>query len=349
MEIEMKPERNPIIDIAKGIGIIFVVFAHVNYTPWLLQLIYSFHMPLFFIISGMLFKREKYSSFSEFLKRRWKTLIIPYLIFSIGAIGYVFALEHVFPEILDISREQYINYVKQIVLAQGSAPVLNTPLWFIPCLFAVEIIYFLISKFRIKVRVVLCFALVCAGWFLESGKLAFDNTLLPWSLDSALFALGFYAFGNLAAEYMENTMVYLRNHKNKRVLCAIIFILCFTIWFPAMNLNGKITLGSKILNNGFLLYLTGITGTWMIFCISLLLEKNKFLDFCGRNSFCIMSVHYVIRKYTIPKYYQWIEIPLYKRKVLKETIVPFLIIFGLSILFTWTYNKLRKKVCVKCC
>lgn len=52
------------IDIARGIAILLVVIGHLNQfyrnnldisNPKMLSFIYTFHMPLFFIISGMLF------------------------------------------------------------------------------------------------------------------------------------------------------------------------------------------------------------------------------------------------------------------------------------------------------
>ena len=62
MEIQ---ERKKYIDILKGIGIFYVILGHVTHTSFLFRYIYSFHMPLFFFISGMLFvpfkmAREKY-------------------------------------------------------------------------------------------------------------------------------------------------------------------------------------------------------------------------------------------------------------------------------------------------
>lgn len=45
-------KRMDTIDIAKGIGILFVIFAHVNYTPEVLVLIYSFHMRYFLSFQG---------------------------------------------------------------------------------------------------------------------------------------------------------------------------------------------------------------------------------------------------------------------------------------------------------
>ena len=71
------------IDIAKGIGILLVVLAHNDlsgYHPYLHRLIYAFHMPLFFFLSGIFFKPER--KFKELFKRRFDGLIKP-LIFVI--------------------------------------------------------------------------------------------------------------------------------------------------------------------------------------------------------------------------------------------------------------------------
>jgi len=53
----MSAVRYDYIDIAKGLGILMVVWAHIMITGWTHQFIYAFHMPLFFLLSGMLFKR----------------------------------------------------------------------------------------------------------------------------------------------------------------------------------------------------------------------------------------------------------------------------------------------------
>ena len=102
-------ERINTLDIAKGIGIIFVVFAHINYTPELLTPIYSFHMLLFFILAGMVFQREKFTSFGEFLKRRWKTMIKPYLVFSLIPIAYVYISQQLFDAAEQLTTEEYIE------------------------------------------------------------------------------------------------------------------------------------------------------------------------------------------------------------------------------------------------
>ena len=87
------------LDIAKGIGIILVVFGHVvtngitskiiekeSTASILTNYIYLFHMPLFFFISGYLFKLKDYTILINYCKKCFKkilSLFIPYIVFSL--------------------------------------------------------------------------------------------------------------------------------------------------------------------------------------------------------------------------------------------------------------------------
>lgn len=335
-------KRMDTIDIAKGIGILFVIFAHVNYTPEVLVLIYSFHMPLFFILSGVLFKREKYESFRTFIKRRLNTLILPYIFFYMAGLVYAYVSEQMYGDLFDITSEEYIQYFLEMFISHRSATVINTPLWFVPCLFAVEIMYYFISGLKKKSLILpVCFLLTAFGWLLESGYLEFDNKTLPWSLDSALFALSFYAIGNVFSPAVKDTIQRISQHKQRTFICLGLILICLLIWYPLAVMNGKITLGSKVLNNGFLLYATGILGTMIILAVSLLIKKSRFLVFCGQSTFCIMGVHVMIRKYTLPKMYDAFGIPLYDKHILSECIVPFILVLMITLALTLIYNKVQ--------
>ena len=90
-------ERINYIDYTKGIAILFVIFGHVYCgnnvaTNW----IYSFHIPLFFIVSGFLlnFSKSKdtvfyttnsvsYTDTKKIILKKLKLLMVPYLLFSL--------------------------------------------------------------------------------------------------------------------------------------------------------------------------------------------------------------------------------------------------------------------------
>ena len=331
-------KRINFIDASKGLGILAVVFSHINYTPELLTVVFSFHMPLFFFISGMLFRPEK-NGFGAFIKKKAKTLLCPYVFFYVFSL-LVYILLEAIKDYQQIDWNIFASYFLQMLLAQSSRTVVNIPLWFIPCLMAVEIIYYFISKLKKGFVFGIAVALSASGWLLESGILPFDNMLLPWSLDSAFFTMGFFAIGNLCSCHITEYAKAVRSKRRSNLILIAVIILCTAIIVPVALYNEKISIGSKTLNNGLLLYITGLAGTFSVFNTGLLLEKNKFLIYLGKNSFCIMAVHYLFKDAIITGY-ELSEKPLYDETLLSETILPTLAVLLLSLGFSVLYNKAK--------
>ena len=77
-------KREKFIDIAKGIATILVIIGHCKYSnSKIIAWIYSFHMPLFFMINGYFIKNSiEHLSLEEFTKRKSKQIVVPYLIFN---------------------------------------------------------------------------------------------------------------------------------------------------------------------------------------------------------------------------------------------------------------------------
>lgn len=65
----MGKERIQYLDICKGVGIIFVVLGHIIQTNPIRTWIYSFHMPLFFFLSGYIFYFTKITELKNLLKK----------------------------------------------------------------------------------------------------------------------------------------------------------------------------------------------------------------------------------------------------------------------------------------
>ena len=81
-------KRLDYLDIAKGIGILLVIIGHcqighsqIGMLGNIHSYLYSFHMPLFFFISGMFFSNR--ATFVSLAKKRFKQLILPTIWFSI--------------------------------------------------------------------------------------------------------------------------------------------------------------------------------------------------------------------------------------------------------------------------
>ena len=140
-----KKKRIVYLDIAKGIGMILVLLGHLqndtvfSYSPYILSLcswIFSFHMALFFIISGILIsvKGENETDLRIFIRKRFKSVMVPYFWFSliyIFIVLYSLLIDKVVP-----LKTLFIQL--WYVLGMYGMNVL----WFLPALFAGEILFF---------------------------------------------------------------------------------------------------------------------------------------------------------------------------------------------------------------
>lgn len=76
-------QREKWIDVVRGGAILLVVIGHSGCPEILYNLIYSFHMPLFFVISGYLYNYDKWNKtlrFKSFFVNRLNAYIKPYFI-----------------------------------------------------------------------------------------------------------------------------------------------------------------------------------------------------------------------------------------------------------------------------
>ena len=126
-------------DLAKSLGMLTILWGHIRLTGWSNDFVYAWHIPLFFFLSGMVFNKRKYADFKTFFMKKVKSLLVPYAIFSILTWG-VWA---VFTFVSHNNVESYWMPLAQTFIAQGSGGFLvhNVPLWFVTCLFVIEIVY----------------------------------------------------------------------------------------------------------------------------------------------------------------------------------------------------------------
>ena len=82
----MSSTRDFAIDVEKGVFLLLIVIGHLWNIPdsvkFLLMPTDLIYVPIFFFLSGLLFKKDKYS-FREFVSRKAKTLLLPYFSFFI--------------------------------------------------------------------------------------------------------------------------------------------------------------------------------------------------------------------------------------------------------------------------
>lgn len=188
MKRSMEKARVNYVDVAKIVGMFFIVLGHTlrggKVTTWL----YSFHVPLFFFLTGITFHYTEYK-LKYFIIKKVKTLLIPFYVWSLISICIYGIVKNILP--FDISSQLgAASPVLEILLGYCS---LNSPLWFLPCLFVSELLMWIVLNLKQKLGAgviivsILISVLMCFLWPLINEKMVFWNIynaiiLSPFSL-----------------------------------------------------------------------------------------------------------------------------------------------------------------------
>lgn len=292
------------IDIAKGLGILVIVLAHNDlggYHPTLHKFIYAFHIPLFFFLSGMFFRPER--AFGETVKRRFNTLLKPYLFaLFIIYLGEAAFSNMTFPVIVTriikalYATGKYIDWVQ---------------LWFIPHLFAVTIFAWIAWRFvfgRVKwdwLRWLLMFAMLAVDvlvmsyfWPFTAPVIGIELYGLPFSLDLVLASGFFFLVG-----YEVNQKSLEKFFASPLVLILTFGALLALVLFlpPELDFNTR-TYPSLWINT-----LEALLGIAMVMSLSRNLEKwsdklANIFRYCGRISLVILIFHVPIQESMFNKF-----------------------------------------------
>ena len=130
------PQRLDWVDVARGIGIIAVVAGHVWTRGPLRDAMYSFHMPLFFLLSGMLSRPHPVGAFA---RRQLVSQMRPYAIFLLALIAI--------DQLVEPARghlpifHQWPQDLLPILLGGYWLRGPYTIFWFVPCLMMARILF----------------------------------------------------------------------------------------------------------------------------------------------------------------------------------------------------------------
>ena len=188
------------IDVARGMAMIAIVFGHtVNMGPWKVW-VYSFHVPLFFILSGMTFHVE--AAFGRFCIDKARRLLVPYFCFGFASILAFFVAGNFAASILGRGAVNTSLGMYLIGLAYGNGKNgmmdFNLPLWFLPCMFVVYLFaFFLVWIEKRSKRAGGIKALIMLATLLISIAITQIDPVpaLPFSAENALVLLPFFYFG----------------------------------------------------------------------------------------------------------------------------------------------------------
>ena len=214
-------------DVLKGIGIIMMIAGHTGLTSALgwSEYIAGFYMPMFFLVSGYFFAPDRYN-IKEFVKRRGKSILVPYAFFSIFHLILWLSMWKLHAVSM---KEHPLEVIKGVVYDNNRHFPIAGALWFLTCLFITE----LIGCFVIKYTNGIVTGIVTAA--IASIGL-FGEIFLPLSADSALTATTFYVVGYYLKTHWA---VWLDKIKNARLFFKIfLLVMGNLIYIFLIRVNG---------------------------------------------------------------------------------------------------------------
>ena len=166
------------IDISKFIAISLMVAGHIGIPGVLSKMVHIFHMPIFFLLAGMVFNSEKYVRFGKYVWVRFKQLIIPY--YTWGVISYVLYVP--FCKVTGIQYYGITTFLKELFFMNAANPLFTgygITQWFFPSMFFCSVLSWIIifvsskSKYSNYIRILSIIISLVITWLMI--KIKFPN------------------------------------------------------------------------------------------------------------------------------------------------------------------------------
>lgn len=343
------------VDGVKGIGILCVIIGHSSYGGGLPNIILGFYMPLFFLVSGYVFKEKENDSLETILKKKTKQLLIPYIVYM-GILWVIYYIRYAI--IMDISPDKSIKDMIIITLYSRYSyrplemenniffldmdKVFNSPLWFLTCMFVSYIIFLIgieiAKKYNIKSYIVILSCLLITIIFYQL------NILLPWSIDTAFLGAAFI----LTGYYYKGRIKKIVESKKYMVIFLFLFIYIKLIQYNGSTNMSVRNFGMQKNLSVFCFFLTGFIGTILLLWGCNVMSKIFFMkgiEYIGKYTLPIMAFHLIILNFINPILFNFSFQSMLAQKII--CVVIAVIICILIILIYKFVNLMKKKLTKK--
>lgn len=328
------------IDLTKGIGMILVILGHcVFFGGQIHNMIFAFHMPLFFILSGMVFKPKKDEK--KLVLKKAKALLVPYLVFC--GIGIMASI------IIPVWRHELsIKGILYDIYLGNPENIHISSIWFLVCMFWVVMIAHYICKIEnVNLRIIIVIMIAGIGFGFAEYNSNFDflpDSRLPFCIDVALVATLFFFVGRLLKGFV-------RYQEKMDVRTFIILGAAAILFIIAYMSNGRTNLHALTFNNIFLYLVESITGSIAVILFCKFID-DKFgklrvihgIRWIGRYSLIILGAQSIfVRMYIVIINSLGYNFSMYQLPLIHQ-IVSFIAVTALSILCTYIYFLVKARI-----
>lgn len=292
------------IDIAKGIAILLVIIGHtVKFGGGTRNFIFSFHMPLFFILTGYTSNlAADWDTVWRHAKKNFKHLILPVLLVSCISIGFQWVQSG------DLSNVMLWKLTRNMGDALYWASGVNVKhhpgagmVWFLISLFWGKLILDGINVlFSSKDNTPIYTMLGLFGM-----ALGIKGKWLPQNFDVTLVVVFFLAIGVLWKKY--HTL--LEKHETLLFLGAVVY------WITCLKFNLYIELATRSYPYWAISIVEAVAGSYAFCCFCKNLEGNLLFDLpfqhLGKHTLLILLIHHL----------DWFGLPLWQNPVMWKSII----------------------------
>jgi fucose 4-O-acetylase-like acetyltransferase len=284
--------RSATVDIAKGIGIMLVVLGHNWFCVWsvdLHRIIFSFHLPLFFFLSGVFLNPGK--RFSRVVADKYRSLLKPYILICALFICAKAVMK----------REIPADWIVGSLSAIGdSLPPYIGAVWFLPHLFLVSLFswaFIRLFKIRpsqpIRATIALIVLLVAGyfsiGFFWGMRITLFHKSMVLYGLPLCMDIVIMSGFFFLAGYICRNHVVQFKFNIPLVITAIVLFVLVHLKYRYSLDFN------KRQFDHIVWSSLAAVLGIYFTLGISCLLSQRKipsrWLSYIGRGSIFIMIFH----------------------------------------------------------
>ncbi len=267
----MNSNRVEWIDKTKGMAILLVVLGHISDTKGCLQnWIYSFHMPLFFVVSGYLYSANESRNTSvgvvKYIKKKAVALIYPY--FTYALIGIVYQL-------LRFRYDEVKDAIFKTITLQG-----YSTLWFLPTLFFAELLFHICMRLHKKGVLLFSLVIILSSFFFSYHEMIFFVMIYRIGVGVVFMSCG----------YLVYQLVNFKNFPRMfliKVLCGIVLLINVILACK----NGFVDLHYAKMNNAFLYWWGAIlSSTCIMVIMNNTSSKINIFSVIGKHTLSIMCI-----------------------------------------------------------
>lgn len=293
------------IDVARFYGMILVYYGHIVEQVMYAgsaeaaaqyKFIYSFHMPLFFFLSGTIVAESKLTlPFLQYCKRILASRLFPYIFFSILMAIASLAIPGWFP--LGALNDAG-GYLKSGIATLMGFPAFCIPLWFMALLISVELFHALISRVtqRVSILAVLAVMLYVFGYYLNQLYNFVENQQAFWFINEVPVVYLFYVAGVL----LQKSGLLHRDFPKHWIsagglLCLVLAALTFDLNQGPFRIIQAVVIVLSGHGNIVLFPLTAFLGSFFILFAAIITPAAGWLSYLGQNAltlFCLNGVFY---------------------------------------------------------